>query len=89
MQQIDERILEYIDAEGWVTPRILASRPRFRHASLDRLRERLEWLVYAGLLAPISGYMVDITTEGARYLDGDLDARDQPRPSPGVPKTLA
>jgi hypothetical protein len=42
MQQVDERILEYISCEGWVTPKILASRPEFRYVSRARLRERCE-----------------------------------------------
>lgn len=89
MQQVDDRILEYVEAEGWATPSILASRPEFQHASEARIRERFEWLVHAGLLAPISGDMVDITSEGRMYLEGELHAGHQPRPSPGVPKALA
>lgn len=89
MQQVDDRILEFVRDEGWVTPKILAARPEFQHVSQARLRERCRWLVYAGLLAPISGDMVDLTSAGARYLDGDLDASNQPRPRPGVPEALA
>jgi hypothetical protein len=41
-----------------------------------------------GLLAPIAREMVELTTEGQLYLDGDLDARHRPRPAPGVPNAL-
>jgi len=88
MQQVDDRILEYVDEEDWATPALLADEPEFRHASERRLRERMEWLVYAGLLAPIAGEVVEITGAGQRYLAGDLAARHQPRPAPGVPEAL-
>lgn len=81
MEQIDERIMEYIWCEGWASPRLLA-RERGISASPARIRERCQWLHYAGLISPISGVMYDLTTDGILYLKGDLDARHCPVPSP-------
>lgn len=82
MQQLDERILEFVREEGWASPHIIAASGGFCcSVSEERIRERMAWLVYAGLLAPISGDQVDLTGAGARYLEGDLDARHQPRPA--------
>lgn len=80
MQQLDDRILEYVDEEGWATPGIMASRHDFRDFSRARIRERCRALCYADLLAPIAGDMVELTTWGQLYLDGELDAGHQPRP---------
>ncbi len=84
MQQLDDRILEYIEEEGWSTPKIMSQESEFRDASRARLEERCRGLVYAGLLAPISGDMVELTTWGRLYLDGELDADHQPRPTKRV-----
>lgn len=81
MEQLDERIMEYIWSEGWASPRLLA-RERGINASPGRIGERCQWLHYAGLIAPISGEMYDLTTDGILYLRGDLDARHCPRPAP-------
>lgn len=80
VEQLDERILEYLDEEGWATPRILTRKRAFT-ASEGRIAERCELLVYAGFVAPVHGEMYDITRWGQLYLDGEVDARHQPTPT--------
>lgn len=80
MQQLDERILEHIRDEGWSSPSVMATHHLFNYASEARIRERCRALSYADLLAPISGDMVELTTWGQLYLEGELDAEHQPRP---------
>jgi hypothetical protein len=80
MEQVDERIMEFIREEGWASPSILASQRGFE-ASEGRIRERCKMLTYTGFLAPIAGELYDITTEGILYLDGKIDARHQPTPT--------
>jgi hypothetical protein len=82
MKQLDERILEVLEVEGWSTPSILA-RERGFCASEGHIRERCQMLQYAGLIAPISGDMYELTIEGIHYLDGKIDARYRPWPTPG------
>jgi hypothetical protein len=82
MQQLDERILEYLADEGWATPGILARDLGLR-ASRGRIRERCRALQYAGLAAPFAGECYEVTTGGQRYLEGELDAAHQPRSTAG------
>jgi len=81
MKREDERILEYLDREGWATPEHL-SRQVFtdEHVSPDHVRERLQMLRYAGFVEEVWGDAYEITLEGMRYLEGDLDANHQPTP---------
>jgi hypothetical protein len=79
MVQLDERILEHIESEGWATPKILA-RERGFPQSEGRITDRCKRLHYCGFLDPHHGEMYDITVEGRLYLKGDLDARHQPTP---------
>lgn len=79
MIQLDDRILENIASEGWSTPSIMAKARGFT-APEGVIRDRCKRLHYAGLAAPIHGRMYELTGEGQRYLDGDLDARHQPYP---------
>lgn len=83
MCALDDRILEHLEQENWSSPKIMASRPRFR-ASQGRFQERCKMLSYAGLIAPIyeEANMYEITGEGQQYLAGDLDAEYLPKPSP-------
>jgi len=84
--QFDDRILEFIAAERWSSPPIMAG-SRFLRASEGRIRDRCTMLVYAGLLAPIHVEMYEVTRWGELYLDGDLDAAHQPVPTVGrVPR---
>jgi len=61
----------------------MASRDEFRHldASQRRIRERCRVLTSAELVAPIHEEMYELTTWGALYLDGELDAQHL-RPCP-------
>jgi len=83
MVTLDDRILEHLNEEPWSSPRVMNSLSDFR-ASQARLAERCRMLTYAGLVAPISDDMYEITTWGMLYLDGEIDAAHQPRPSPKV-----
>jgi hypothetical protein len=80
MTQQDDRILEYLEREGWATPSHIAS-----EASIDisegHIRDRLKMLWYAVLAVPVFNDMYEITTEGRLYLEGELDAGNQPTPT--------
>jgi len=80
MQQLDDRILEHLDEEGWSSPRVMATEPDL-DASKGRIRERCEFLVYAGFAAPLTDTMYEITRWGQLYLEGEVDAEHQPRPT--------
>ena len=81
MMQVDEKILEYLQREGWGTPSIMA-RSRGFHVSEGFIRERCEMLRYAGFIETITSSMYDITTDGMLYLRGELDASHRPKPTP-------
>ncbi|WP_193571709.1 hypothetical protein [Haloarcula sp. JP-L23] len=81
MEQLDERIMEFIRSEGWASPRLLEGERGFS-ASEGRIRERCMCLHYAGFIEPIHGDMYDLTSEGILYLKGDLDAEHYPEPTP-------
>lgn len=80
MEQLDERILEYLDSEGWGSPAIMAREREF-NASEGRIRERCLMLQYAGMVAPLHGDMYEITTDGQLYLREEIDARYRPWPT--------
>lgn len=80
MHQLDERILEYLNREGWATPSIMVREEGLR-ASRARIRERCRALRHAGLVAPFADGCYELTTWGQLYLTGDLDAAHQPRPT--------
>jgi hypothetical protein len=75
MHQLDERIIEHLDAEGWATVATMQRAFCFS-ASEDRIEERCRALQDAGLIAPIypDAEMFELTTVGRLYLDGELDA---------------
>ncbi len=79
MTILDERILEYIDSMGWVSPRILACERGFPETT-GLIRDRCKRLHYTGFIEPFHGEMYDITIEGKLYLEGEIDARHQPYP---------
>jgi len=84
MCPLDERIMEYLDREGWSTARLIEQATSM-NASENRVDERLRMLSQAGLVAPIVDDldMFELTGEGRRYLDGDLDAAEHvDRPNP-------
>lgn len=80
MKQLDERILEHLDAEGWSTPFIMSREPGFT-ASPGHIKERLQMLQYAELVYPLHGDMYELTTDGRLYLEGRIDARYRPWPT--------
>jgi hypothetical protein len=88
MRYLDERILEALKEEGWLSASILDSRT-YISASERRIRERLHALAHADFIAPLGGcgevvsdhYV--LTRKGLEYLRGDLDARHH-RPPPKV-----
>jgi len=49
----------------------------------DWIRERCHLLTDANLIEPIHSEMYELTTWGRLYLEGEIDARHQPRPRPG------
>jgi hypothetical protein len=82
MNQIDERILEYLNAEGWGTPSVMA-RSRAFSVSEGCIRERCQRLEYVGFVESITSDMYDITMDGILYLRGQIDARNRPTPTAG------
>lgn len=81
MIQLDERVLEHIEKQGWMTPKMMAQKrgfPEYRGVIGDRYKR----LHYAGFIEPLSedSEMYGLTVEGRLYLKGDLDARHQPTP---------
>lgn len=82
MVPLDERILEILRTEGWSTPSYIARKVSL-WASVGRVRERCDMLMQAQLVEPLSPEFqnYDITGAGRRYLDGRLDAGNQPEPS--------
>jgi len=80
MIQEDDHILEYLDREGWGSPELIAARPSI-DASKSIIRDRLWFLQYARLVTPLWADTYELTTWGALYLRGELDAEHQPRPT--------
>ncbi|WP_262175003.1 hypothetical protein [Haloarcula laminariae] len=80
MKREDDRILEYLDGEHWSTPSLIAT-DAFEQVSKGHVEERLLFLQHAELVAALHGDMYEITSEGRRYLDGELDASHQPTPT--------
>jgi len=80
MKREDERILEYLEEEEWVEPEMI-SRNAFTKVSTAHVCERLEMLRYAGLADTMGLASYELTGDGHRYLDGELDAENLPRPT--------
>jgi hypothetical protein len=80
MEQVDERILEFLDSVGWASPRIMAKERGFESGE-GRIRERCERLLYAGLVSRMHSDMYEITRWGVLYLEGEIDAEHQPKPT--------
>jgi len=82
MSQLDERIIEHLDDEGWASASTMHRSFCFS-ASEARIRERCRELSDSGLIAPIyeRSSMNELTVVGDLYLDGDLDAETLPRRS--------
>ena len=70
MQAVDDRILEYLDEESdLVTPKDLDEDDRFPY-HYEYLRQRLQLL----------SEVYRISDRGRRYLYGELDLREEPKP---------
>jgi len=80
MKREDERILEFLDEEGLAGPSLIANEV-FRKVCSGHVRERLYMLQYAGLVAETGYKSYELTEEGERYLEGNLNANHQPRPT--------
>ena len=80
MKREDERILEYLDAEKWATPDIIAQ-GAFEKVSPGHIRERLYFLSYAGMVAQFGMNSWELAQNGKKYLDGSIDAEHLPTPT--------
>jgi hypothetical protein len=82
MKREDERILEYLQQEllGFGKASRIAEEA-FKMVSTAHVRERLEFLRYAGLVVRMWGSTYALTEDGRRYLKGDLDVSHQPTPT--------
>jgi len=80
MRREDDRTLEFLEAEGMATPRLIASEV-FKSVSPGHVRERLAMLQYAGFVFCVGVESYELTTAGQQYLDGELDACHQPTPT--------
>ena len=80
MKQLDERILEHLNSEGWATPSTMAREKGFS-ASPGHIWERCQMLHYIGFIAPMHSDMYELTTDGQLYLKGEIDARHRPKPT--------
>lgn len=63
---------------------MVAQHPNFEDCELSRgrIRERLQMLAGAGLVAREHRDVYQITRWGKLYLEGEVDAENQPRPRP-------
>lgn len=73
MKQLDERILEHLDWDGWATPSILARNERITWSE-GHIRERCQMLHFVGFIVPFHSEMYEFTTDGRFYLRGRIDA---------------
>jgi len=80
MKQLDERILEHLQREGWTSPSILTRTQGFT-ASEGHIKERCQMLRYVGFVDTIASDMYELTTDGVLYLHGQIDARHRPVPT--------
>jgi len=86
MCPLDERIMEYLSSERWGSP-LLIHRETAMLASRRRVFERLKMLEGAELVGRMyeGGIVFELTGEGKRYLDGELDAaKHVQRPNPSA-----
>lgn len=80
MKREDERILEYLRENGRARPGLIASEV-FEAIRPVHVGERLAYLRHAGLVDTSGLHSYELTEAGLRYLDGDLNAAHQPRPT--------
>ena len=80
MTREDERILECLASDAIATPHLISCEV-FKKVSEGHVRERLQMLQYAGLVACDCMDPWELTRRGERYLAGELNATHQPRPT--------
>ena len=80
-QCIDDRILEHLRDESWSTARQMSIMDGI-HATEAQVQERCRVLADADLVAFLTDRqdMVELTTMGEQYLDGEVDVELYPRP---------
>jgi len=76
--------MELLEEEG-LSPASLISHDVFESVSTSHVRERLHMLAGAEFVGSLTTDRThwELTKAGQRYLDGDLDAENQPRPRLG------
>jgi hypothetical protein len=80
MKREDDHILEFLDAYGLASPDLISSEA-FKKVSAGHVRERLQFLRHAGLVALTGFESYELTEAGDRYLAGELNANHQPTPT--------
>lgn len=80
-QSIDDRILEHLRDESWSTPKFIANMSHI-HATEPQIRDRCRVLADVDLVAFLTEDLdlVELTTWGRQYLEGDVDVELYPRP---------
>jgi predicted transcriptional regulator len=79
LSQVDERVLEFLEAETKGTPQEIAdSIPQ--SSSNKYVNQRLSKLVEAGLAQRVARGQYRITEKGIAFLAGKEDLRDEPEP---------
>ncbi|WP_336327870.1 hypothetical protein [Halovenus sp. HT40] len=78
---LDDRILEHLHDESYSTAQRMSKLPGI-HATKTQVQERCEVLAEADLVAFLTRDkdMVELTTWGERYLTGDVDVENYPKP---------
>ena len=80
MKREDDRILEFLREEDLASHRLI-SREVFESVSPSHVAERLAMLEYAELVSCEGWESYELTSEEQMYLNGELDARHQPKPT--------
>lgn len=80
MVKADDRILEFVEAEGARPPKLIAEDGRVRF-SRQHISNRCRALAEAGLLQNIGNGIYRLTNSGSDYLAGELDAAELPDPT--------
>ena len=81
-ESVDDRILEHLSEEPWSSARHMATLPSI-HATEAQVKDRCCRLADVGLVAWFDDNaldLVELTTEGQLYLDGELDVDLYPNP---------
>ncbi len=80
-EALDDRILEHLRDEDMSTPSLMSKIAGF-HATESQIQERCRVLADADLVGFLTDDMdlVELTTRGQQYLDGEIDVELYPRP---------